>query len=153
MNAMIHNGQTCSRPFEEELFSGYLDGSLPQQHAQRVRLHLEDCTHCNALYEEMKALREATLSTTFRLPPDDDWPELPTTPGSRVSRSLGWILTLVWLVTVLVIALWRFLSKTGDPLEIFLVLGLPGGFALLFLSVALDRFRDLKTDRYRGIRR
>lgn len=152
MNVMTHR-QTCSRPFAEELFSGYLDGSLPQQRAQHVRLHLEDCPRCNALYEEMKELREATLSTTFRVPPDDVWPELPTTPGSRWTRSLGWIVTLVWLIAVLIIALWRFASQAGDPLEIFLVLGLPGGFALLFLSVALDRFRDLKTDRYRGVKR
>lgn len=144
---------TCLRPFGEEFFSGYLDGTLPQKDAQRVRLHVEDCEHCRVLISELRTLRETAMSTRFKLPPEDVWPELPKTRGSRLSRSMGWVLTISWLIIVSVIALWRFLSETGDPLEVFIVLGLPGGFVLLFLSVLLDRIRDLRTDRYRGVHR
>ena len=51
------------------------------------------------------------------------------------------------------LAAWRFITQAGDPLEIFLALGLPGGLLLLFVSVLMDRLRDLKTDRYRGVHR
>ncbi len=34
-----------------------------------------------------------------------------------------------------------------------LVVGAVGGFALLFVSILLDRLRDLETDRYRRVRK
>ena len=143
----------CDRPFDETLLSGYLDGSLTQAQAQRVRLHVEDCAACRREVAELAALRESTMGTRFRVPPEEDWPELPRTRASWWTRGAGWTAVVAWLVVVAGVALYRFLSETGDPLEIFIVLGLPGGVALLFLSVLLDRVRDLRTDRYRGIQR
>ena len=146
---------THSRPhtFDESMISGYLDGTLTQRDTQRARLHLEDCETCRALHRELLAMREAALSTPFQVPADDDWPELPKTPASRLSRYLGWGILGIWLLVVSAFALWRFLSQTGDPLEVFLVLGLPGAFLLLFASVVIDRLQDMKTDRYRGVQR
>lgn len=143
----------CTRPFDETLLTGHLDGALPQAQSQRVRLHLEDCPTCRTLVEEMATLRETALSTRFVQPEEEHWPELPQTRASWLGRFSGWTLLIAWLVVVCGLALWNFLSQTGDPLEIFLVLGLPGALALLFLSVLADRLRELKTDRYRGIQR
>lgn len=144
---------TCERPFDEELVSGYLDGALPQGQAQRVRLHLEDCGECRKLHREIQTLRQTARSTRFETPGDDEWPELPRTRPSLWSRFAGWTLLIGWAVAVAVFALWRFLAHAGDPLQVFLVLGLPGALLLLFLSVLFDRLRDLKTDRYRGVQR
>jgi len=145
--------QTQPSPINEELLSGYLDNALPQAEAQRVRIMLEDDAHLRAVYDDLKLLRETAATTQFVTPPDEAWPEWPKTRTSRFSRSIGWTIMIAWLIVVSGFALWRFLSSTGDPLEIFLVLGLPGAFVLLFLSVLIDRIRDLKTDRYRGIQR
>lgn len=145
--------ENCTRSFDEEMISGYLDGALPQVQAQRVRLHVEGCGTCRALYEELRTLREAAISTRFDAPADNEWPELPLTRPGRISRSLGWVLLVAWLAVVSGLSLWRLLTQTGDPLEIFLMLGLPGGLLLLFVSVLTDRLRDLKTDRYRGVHR
>lgn len=145
--------RSCERPFEESLLSGYLDHALTQSETQKIRVHLEDCSECWSLYEELAALREAARTTVFQEPRDSEWPELPKTRFGRFSRSLGWLLLISWLVIISGLALYRFLSQAGDPLEVFLVLGLPGSFVLLFLSVLLDRLRDLKIDRYRGVHR
>ena len=67
---------TCTRSFDEELISGYLDGALPQVQSQRVRLHVEDCATCRSLLEELSTLRETAMSTRFHGPADDEWPEL-----------------------------------------------------------------------------
>jgi predicted anti-sigma-YlaC factor YlaD len=144
---------TCTRSFDEELISGYLDGALPQVQSQKVRLHVEDCGACRNLLEELRTLRETAMSTRFNGPDDDEWPELPRTVPSRFSRQMGWVVLVAWALVTTGLALWRFLTATGDPLEIFLVLGLPGGVLLLFVSVLMDRLRDLKTDRYRGVHR
>ncbi len=143
----------CERSFDEELISGYLDDALPQMQAQRVRLHVEDCGACRTLLEELATLRQTAMSTRFNVPDDDEWPELPKTRSGRFSRSMGWVVLIAWLVVVSGLALWRLFTSSGDPLEIFLVLGLPGGVLLLFVSVLLDRLRDLKTDRYTGVHR
>lgn len=141
----------CERSFDEVLLSGYLDDALTQAEAQRIRIHLEDCGVCRGLFDELAALRDAARTTTFQDPDDTAWPELPKTHVSRFSRSLGWLVVMSWLAVVSGLALWRFLSQAGDPLEVFLVLGLPGGFVMLFASVLLDRLRELRTDRYKGV--
>jgi len=143
----------CGRSFDETLISGYLDGALPQRETQKTRLHLEDCVACRSLYEELSANRRAALATAFAVPAESQWPELPKTPISRLGRSLGWTVLVIWLAVVSVVAVWRFLYESGDPLEVFLVLGLPGAILFLFLSVLLDRLHELKTDRYRGVQR
>ncbi len=141
------------RPFDEELISGYLDGALTQQEAQRVRLYLEQSVEGKALFEEMKTLREATSSTEFLLPENNQWPELPQGHFSWLSRSLGWTLISLWLTIVTAYAPWKFFAHSADPFRIFLFLGLPGGLVLLFLSVLVERLRELKADRYRGVHR
>ena len=143
----------ASTHFDEELLSGFLDGTLSHREMQRVRLLIESNQEAKRVFREMQALRETALSTRFIAPDDEAWPELPATRMSRASRSIGWLLICSWLAVVTVLALWRFLSQTGDPLEIFLVLGLPGGFVLLFISVLLDRLRHLPNDRYRNVHR
>jgi len=145
--------RNCTRAFDEELISGYLDGALPQMDAQRVRLHVEDCGACRSLLGELETLRETARSTRFHAPDDDEWPELPKTRVGRFSRSAGWVVVIAWLLVVTGLALWRLITASGDPLEIFLALGLPGGILLLFVSVLLDRLRELKTDRYTGVHR
>ncbi len=145
--------RNCTRSFDEEQISGYLDGALPQVQSQKVRLHVEDCGACRTLLEELRTLRETAMSTRFHGPDDEEWPELPRTRQARLSRSMGWIVLIAWLLVTTGFALWRLFTSSGDPLEIFLILGLPGGILLLFISVLIDRLRDLKTDRYRGVHR
>ncbi len=145
--------RNCTRSFDEELISGYIDGALPQVDAQRVRLHVEDCGACRTLYEELRTLRETARSTRFDGPGDDEWPELPKTRPGRLSMSVGWVVLIAWLLVTSGLALYRFLIHAQDPLEIFLMLGLPGGVLLLGLSVLMDRLKELKTDRYRGVHR
>ncbi|MDA8016623.1 MAG: hypothetical protein MPN21_04170 [Thermoanaerobaculia bacterium] len=140
-----------TQPFDEDLISGYLDGTLGHRQAQRVRLLIEENGDARRLYQELRALRQATLATRFEAPGDDVWPELPKTPTSRFSRRVGWLVLLSWLTVMVVMALWSLFQATGDPLQILLVLGLPGAFVLLLVSVFIDRLRDPDEKRYRGV--
>lgn len=137
--------------FREELLSGYLDGELTQAEEQRVRLHLEDHPEARAQLEEMRQMREATLSTTFRVPEDRQWDERPQGPASLLARGAGWVLVLAWAVAMVAFGLWQLGSGPRSFLVTLLACGAVGGFGLLFLSVLLDRVRAARTDRYRRV--
>ena len=141
----------CGRTFDEALLTGYLDGVLTQADDQRVRLHLEECEACRRLIDEMRETREATMTTRFELPTDDQWNEAPRGLGSRLSFSLGWVLLLIWAVGMLglvVGSIWN----DSMPMTVKLLLfgGLTGG-ALLLLSVLIDRLKTLRKDPYRRV--
>lgn len=141
----------CPTSFDQSLISGHLDGELTQAAEQRVRLHLEECSHCRALFDELQTMREAAMSTRFVEPSDDQWDERPHGFSSRLSRTLGWLLTAVWLVVVAGFGLWHLWQSPEGLFEKLLVFGGLTAFGLLFLSVLIDRISSARTDRYRGV--
>jgi anti-sigma factor RsiW len=143
--------ERCPTSFDQALISGFMDNELTQAAEQRVRLHLEDCAHCRALHEELKTLREATMTTRFAQPADSEWDERPRSTISRASRGLGWTLAVVWLVATICFGLWQMWIAPQSMFERLLVFGGISAFALLFVSVLLDRIRAAKSDRYREV--
>ena len=74
--------------------SGYLDGELTQQERQRVALHLEDCTECARLLDELTALRARMGQSDLSGLPQDEWREDMDDSGVTLSRGLGWLLLI-----------------------------------------------------------
>jgi len=138
----------CGRRFAEELLSGYLDGALTQGDRQRVRLHLEDCPDCRARFQEMTTLREATMTTRFAIPADDQWDETPRGALSLWSRRLGWALVVTWAAGLACFLLWQIAAGPESLLEKTVIFGGILGVVLLFISVLSDRLRAIPTDRY-----
>lgn len=136
--------------FDEALVSGYLDGELTQGEAQRVRIHLESCTDCRAVADELARLKEATMSSAFKTP-DDGWDESPRSPASRRLRNAGLVMGLAWIVTLTTWLIWEL---ANDP-EALVGLLLVGGFlvsaGLILASVLIDRRRAMKNDKYRRV--
>jgi predicted anti-sigma-YlaC factor YlaD len=143
--------ERCPDDFDQALISAYLDGELTQQESQRVRLHLEDCTSCRAIHEELQQIREATMSTSFATPEDDQWDEAPRGASSRLLRWGGFALIAAGFV-VLGILLVKAIAD-ADTLEALLLTGLYGGGLLVFLSVLIDRIKTYKTDPYRRVQK
>jgi len=141
----------CGRRFGEELLSGYLDGALTQRERQRVALHLEGCADCRRELDELGAVRSAARGTAFALPADDEWGELPRTAASRALRLGGWTIVVVWLAVVLGSGLVELVRSSVPAWERVAIAGAVAGFALLLLSVLLDRLHDLRLDRYRRV--
>lgn len=141
----------CTRPFDEALLSGYLDGALTQGEEQKVRIHLEDCPSCRDLFNDLKTTREVTMTTRFETPPDDQWNEAPRSGASRLSFSLGWMMVVVYVVGILAFAAWQFATGPEGLMEKLLIFGGGFGVFLLFLSVLLDRFKTYADDPYRRV--
>jgi anti-sigma factor RsiW len=137
--------------FDEALLSGYLDGMLTQQDTQRIRLHLESCTSCRRVVDEMKSIREVTMTSTFSTPPDDQWDERPRGGVSRLSFGLGWAIVIAWIVGLIGFALGQLWSGPESLTEKLLIFSAITGFALLLLSVVIDRLKRFQSDRYRRV--
>lgn len=145
--------EACPQSFDDQLLSGHLDHELTQAEEQQVRIHLEDCETCRALFGQLEQMRKASMSTPFATPDDEQWNEKPRTPSSRLFRGAGWFLLLAWLIASLGIAGWAFATEPGHPLIKLLVVSGLAGMGLLFVSVLLDRLRSAKTDRYRRVQK
>ena len=143
----------CGRTFDEAFLSGYLDQALVQGDEQRVRVHLEDCVSCRTLLEELTSMRDATMSSTFATPRDEEWSETPRTGASRLLRSLGWRLVTAWLVLVIGFGLWETWQEADNLFERLLLVGGVSGVGLLLVSAFLDRRQAKKTDRYSEVRK
>ncbi len=143
--------EPCGRTFDEALLSGYVDRALVQRDEQRVRVHVEQCAVCRAAVEDLRAVREATMTSEFLTPRDDEWPETPRTESSRMLVGLGWPLVTAWAVLMIGYALWESWHETENLVERLLLVGGVTGFALLFFGVLLDRLKAVKTDRYREV--
>ena len=141
----------CPASFDETLISGHIDGELTQAAEQKVRVHLEDCGHCRAVLDELRVLREATMSTGFQKPDDSQWDERPQTGLSLAARGTGWIIAVVWAVFFAAYALWQFWQGSANLVERLLVFGGLSALGLLFTSVLLDRLRTARTDPYREV--
>ena len=139
--------------FDQTLLTGYLDRALTQGDEQKVRLHLEDCSACRAILDEMLEIREVTMTTQFHTPTDDQWDEQPRGLLSRGSVGLGWLILLLWLVGITGFVIGHVWTGSESFMEKLLVFGGIAGFSLLFLSVLLDRLKTLKTDRYREVKK
>lgn len=137
--------------FDETLLSGYLDDALPQGESQLVRVHLEDCAECRAELADMERIREATMSTTFRSPSDDQWDERPRGVTSRLARGLGWTLLAAWGLAMTGFVIGRIWQESDNWFEALLAFGGISGLLLLLVSVGLDRLESMKTDRYKGV--
>ena len=143
----------CGRTFDEAFLSGYLDQALVQGDEQHVRVHLEDCVSCRALLEELASVRDATMSSTFDIPRDDEWSEAPRSGASRLLRGLGWRLMTAWIVVMIGFGLRETWQDADNLFERLLLVGGVSGVSLLLISVFLDRRQAMKTDRYGEVRK
>ena len=145
--------EQCGRTFGEALLSGYLDGTLVQGDEQRVRLHLEDCESCRTLVDGLVAVKETIMTSTFDMPPDNEWSEGPSTGSSRVARGVGWWLVIGWAVLVCGYAVWEGWQESENLVEQLILVGGVSGLGLLFIGVLLDRLKAMKTDPYREVQK
>ena len=139
--------------FDEAMISGYLDGELTQGEEQRLRAHLEICSGCRNMTDELRRFKEATMATEFRVPDDTQWDETPRGRGSGFLRNFGWLILLVWVVGTLGYGLWQVAIDVEDLFQVVIVFGLSLGFGLLFLSVLIDRLTTRKTDPYQRVQK
>ena len=143
-----------SHTFDEALISAYLDGELTQGDSQRVRLHLDDCAACRRIADDMLKLKEATMTTEFRVPEDTQWDETPRGAASRIFHSFGWLVAIAWVVGLGAYFIWQIATGSESvEFEGLIGFGLMLAVALVFVSALIDRLKTRKTDPYRKVKK
>ncbi len=132
--------------------SGYLDGELTQQEAQQIEVHLDTCGNCRRILDELREVREAARRLEIRQPGKSEWMAMETHILQRVTRRVGWLILIVWTTMTAAYGAFQYAMSPAEPLfHKILVFGLFLGIALLFFSVLMERIRESRTDRYKGV--
>lgn len=139
-------------PQIDEMLSGYLDGELTQGDRQRVDLHLESCSKCRGVYEELADLRQAVRKMSFGEISQEEWSKIMNDLPIRASRRAGWLLYVAGFLIVCGYGLYEFMADDSVDAVIKTGIGaLVVGSLLLFISVLRQRLIARKTDKYRGV--
>jgi predicted anti-sigma-YlaC factor YlaD len=136
------------------LISGYIDGELTQQERQRVDIHLRECLKCRDSLQKLETVRQRIHGLEMPQPSRKEWEDMENYVLLRLFRKVGWIIVIVWLSGTAVYGLYEYASAPTEPfLGKLAVFGLLFGVVMLFVSVVLERTRELRTDRYRGVQK
>lgn len=133
-----------------------VDGELSEDKRQIIMQHLEQCNQCQSIYNDLKSVKEETMTLKpflqFDLPWQDYWAGL----YHRLERGVGWLLFSAGAIFLSGLAIFHALSAVwADPniaLSIKIAIyALIFGSAILLISVAREKFTIRKTDKYRRI--
>jgi hypothetical protein len=134
------------------MLSGYIDGELTQQQAQRVRLHCDSCGECAEQLEQLEALRREVGKTRLSPLSEDTWREHMKEPTVEITRGIGWILFILGVLGVSGIVIYEFVIDAGMPMHIKVLTSLVWlGMGALLVSVLRQRLIERKSDKYKDV--
>lgn len=136
----------------EKLLTLYIDDEISKEEKEAVKSHVSSCPHCKKLMDQHLKIKKTSSEISFTEPPADTMAKYWANVSANLSRGSGWIFLIIGSVILALYAIYRFAFDPGvHSLIKITIAAIMIGIILLFLSVLIDRIRDLKTDRYRGI--
>ncbi len=136
-----------------ELLSGFLDGELTQQEAQKVMLLLESDGEYKQLHDEMTAMRHEVQSLSLQDSELEHLDKLFQEPVAKVSRLFGFAVMAVSSFVLVAFTLYSIFINEAISMLIKILSGAlgVGGLALLF-SVLRQRLISRKNDKYNRVK-
>ena len=136
----------------EKLLILYIDSEVSEEERKVVESHLSSCSHCSKLKDQYLRIKETSSEISLANPPDEVMDGYWTYISSKLSRGGGWIFLIIGSVILIFYAIYQVaVDPSLNSLVKITVAAIVIGIVLLFISVLIDRIKDLKTDRYRGI--
>ncbi|WP_251358231.1 anti-sigma factor [Kangiella sp. TOML190] len=138
----------------QELISGYLDNELTQQQNQLVRVHLETCVNCQAVYQDLKAIKESISGLEYPECEEQKMEKILQDPTAKKISIVGWVLLIIPLAILFIYHLYTVFTVGSFSLFSMktLILLIEAGALLLFISVLRQRLIARKTDKYRNVK-
>ena len=147
---------TADREKFEKLMTGALDQELTQDEQRELQKMLDNDPALAQELRESKKLKEAPTTMKFKAPPPEVWENYWVHVYNRIERGIGWLIFSIGAVILLTFGGFKaveaiindpglaFIAKVGILLTI-------GGLAVLFVSVAREKFFTGKNDPYKEI--
>lgn len=136
-----------------EKISGYLDGELTQQEAQKVTLLIETDPEYKNLYQELSMMRTEIQSLSLQEQELEHLDKLFEEPVVKTSRILGFALIAVSAVFIVGFTFFKIFSNPEiGLLEKMLVGAVGSGTLLLLFSVLRQRLISSKKDKYKRVK-
>ncbi|NVJ67165.1 MAG: zf-HC2 domain-containing protein [Gammaproteobacteria bacterium] len=138
----------------QELISGYLDQELTQQKNQMVRVHLESCKECNAIYQDLKAMKETIGNLQYPDCEATKMEKILQEPVAKKISILGWILLTIPLAILFIYHIVTIFTVGSFSLFSMktIILLLEAGVLLLFIGVLRQRLIARKSDKYKNVK-
>ena len=128
----------------------YLDGELPPERAAAVEAALETSTELRREYTIFRRMKTDLHDMGARMRPEKTvWEAV----NRRLTRPVGWLLSLTGAVVWVTYGVYTYLTGAEALWEKLATSAVVVGLAMLLISALVDRWRDLKTDPYKEIRR
>jgi len=128
------------------------DNELPEEEIAEVINHIENCYVCRNEYIELLKLQRKMKNIKVPEPPKEWFEDLPKKVFRRLSSVLGKILFFGSYGALIAYALYSFFSDSGESTFLkFIVGALFLGILVLLGVTIVDRFRESKTDKYKGV--
>lgn len=142
----------------EKLMMGALDGELTAQEQQEFDRMLAADDRLKAEFEQYKKLKKATTSMNLQNPPPEVWDNYWRDVYNRIERGIGWLIFSIGVTILLTFGGFKLIEAIiNDPGLAFIaklgILLTIGGLAVLFVSVAREKYFIQKHDPYKEIQR
>ena len=136
-----------------ELLSGYLDGELTQQEAQKVSLLLENDLEYKQLHDEMSSMRHKVQSLSLQESELEHLDRLFQEPIAKTTRIFGFALLAVSSVILVTFIVYSVIVNAAISLLVKFAIGLLGfGSLFLLYSVLRQRIISDKKDKYNRVK-
>lgn len=131
-----------------------LDGELAAAERSAYEAHVRECDTCRQELASLGRVVGLTRELKLREPDADFWKGYWESVYRRSERRAGFLFVIAGVVALLGYALFRavtsprFLSFEGISIAVILA-----GFIVLFISVARERYHEMRNDPYREVER
>jgi hypothetical protein len=135
-----------------EMLSGYLDGELTQQEAQKVMLLLDSDESYRQLHDEMAIMRQEVQSLSLQDNELEHLDRLFQEPVAKNSRLFGF--ALLAISSVIIVAMVMYFVFMNAAISLLLkcaIAGLGFGALLLLFSVLRQRITVSRGEKYKRI--
>jgi len=147
---------TADRERFEKLMMGALDSELTADEEKDFKTMLANDSDLRKEFEQYKKLKKATKAMKFKAPPPEVWDNYWLGVYNKMERGIGWLIFSIGAVILLTYGGFKMIEAViNDPGLAFIakvgILLTIGGLAVLFVSVAREKFFTRKHDPYKEI--
>lgn len=135
----------------EKKISQYVDGELPDEEKSELLRYLDISDYAKGYLKKQQKLKSALGELMPDSLTDEKFNEYWPNISSKLSKGIGWLLLILGVAANILHALYIYFTSPIEPFDKIVSFCIISGLMLLFISVAHQRWKELKTDKYKDV--